>query len=263
MPYIIRDFKEGYKVCKKDKPSECFSRKPIPLNRAIKQRKAIGITKSGGSNPDAELVKGLSGAVFDVAESIPGFGTFLGTISGPIKAGLNAITDAIMYDPDWERKQKNKAEWTEYIREMSLHKYGRELTPEEYRYVQWELKKRRMAKLAKERAEAIERDTKRAKEAGFKTIGEYTANIKTKGREDLKERLKRAGFVSGREYTAKKKAGEISEEQRKIVEGKGKSRTLPTIADIKNVLNSFNVMYKSNSRKDELLKLLMDLKKKL
>ena len=259
----MKDYKEGYRVCKKDDPLKCFSKKPLSKKTAIKQMKAIGM--SGGSNPDAEMVKGLSGMVFDVAESIPGFGSFLGTISAPIKAGLNAITDAIMYDPEWERKQKIKADWAEYIREKSLRRFGRELTKEEYQYVNYELKKRKMAKLAKERAEAIERDTKKAKEAGYDSIATYRRGQFEKGKADLKDRLKRAGFTSGREYTAKKKTGEVSQEQRQIVEGKGRvAKGEDTIADIKKKLNELNVKFKSNLRKDELLELLyLNSKKKL
>ena len=48
MPYDIRKFKEGYKVCKKG-TKECYSNDPIPLSRAIAQRKAIGISKAGGA----------------------------------------------------------------------------------------------------------------------------------------------------------------------------------------------------------------------
>lgn len=48
MPYDIRKFKEGYKVCKKG-TSECYSKDPIPLKRAEAQRKAIGISKAGGA----------------------------------------------------------------------------------------------------------------------------------------------------------------------------------------------------------------------
>ncbi len=48
MPYDIRKFKEGYKVCKKG-TQECYSKDPIPLKRAVAQRKAIGISKAGGA----------------------------------------------------------------------------------------------------------------------------------------------------------------------------------------------------------------------
>lgn len=49
MPYVIRKFKTGYKVCKKN-DDKCFSKVPIPKSRAKKQLKAIGMSegKSGG-----------------------------------------------------------------------------------------------------------------------------------------------------------------------------------------------------------------------
>lgn len=44
MPYQIRKFKTGYKVCKKSNPDECYSKEGIPLERAKKQLKAIAIS---------------------------------------------------------------------------------------------------------------------------------------------------------------------------------------------------------------------------
>ena len=29
MPYIIKEVKKGYKVCKRDEPDTCFSKKPL------------------------------------------------------------------------------------------------------------------------------------------------------------------------------------------------------------------------------------------
>lgn len=57
MPYDIRKFPEGYKVCKKG-TKKCYSNDPIPLENAIAQRKAIAISehKSGGANVDSEYV---------------------------------------------------------------------------------------------------------------------------------------------------------------------------------------------------------------
>lgn len=51
MPYIIKEFDNGFKVCKKSEPKKCFSKEPISLTRAKKQMKAIGISESkqGGS----------------------------------------------------------------------------------------------------------------------------------------------------------------------------------------------------------------------
>lgn len=51
MPYIIKPSKEegkkGYKVCKRDDPSRCFSQHPLSKERAIKQRTAIILSELG------------------------------------------------------------------------------------------------------------------------------------------------------------------------------------------------------------------------
>jgi hypothetical protein len=48
MPYSIRKVGKGYKVCKKD-GSKCFSKKPLPHERAIAQLKAIEVNSHGES----------------------------------------------------------------------------------------------------------------------------------------------------------------------------------------------------------------------
>jgi len=49
MPYIIKKVHTmeatGFKVCKKDEPQKCFSKKPLPLETAKKQRVAIAISE--------------------------------------------------------------------------------------------------------------------------------------------------------------------------------------------------------------------------
>lgn len=45
MPYIIKEVSDGYKVCKKDDKSECFSKKGLPLARAKRQMTAINISE--------------------------------------------------------------------------------------------------------------------------------------------------------------------------------------------------------------------------
>lgn len=54
MPYIIKKVKEngktGYKVCKLDEPSKCFSKHPLPEERAKKQRTAIIMSEMGRSS---------------------------------------------------------------------------------------------------------------------------------------------------------------------------------------------------------------------
>lgn len=51
MPYIVKkvteDHQTGYKVCKKDTPSRCFSKAPLPKERAEKQRTAIVLSELG------------------------------------------------------------------------------------------------------------------------------------------------------------------------------------------------------------------------
>jgi hypothetical protein len=46
MPYTIKEVDKGYKVCKEDNPSKCFSEKPLTKTKAVKQLKAIGINQN-------------------------------------------------------------------------------------------------------------------------------------------------------------------------------------------------------------------------
>ena len=64
MPYYLKRIENGYKVCLKKEPSKCFSKEPIPLEKAEKQLKAIEASEhpSGGSElmPHKTGVLGLS-----------------------------------------------------------------------------------------------------------------------------------------------------------------------------------------------------------
>jgi hypothetical protein len=51
MPYIIKKVKSGFKVCKKNKPSECYSKKGLTKKMAMKQRTAINLSELGLSKP--------------------------------------------------------------------------------------------------------------------------------------------------------------------------------------------------------------------
>lgn len=46
MPYSLKKVKDGYKVCKTNEPTVCFSKNGIPKSRAVKQMKAIGMNES-------------------------------------------------------------------------------------------------------------------------------------------------------------------------------------------------------------------------
>jgi tRNA1(Val) A37 N6-methylase TrmN6 len=48
MPYKIRLLKDGYKVCKRDNPNKCFSKKGLSLEVAKKQEKAIILSELKG-----------------------------------------------------------------------------------------------------------------------------------------------------------------------------------------------------------------------
>jgi hypothetical protein len=62
MPYFLKKCKEGYMVCLKANPSKCFSKEPIPLEKAIKQEQAIEMNEhpSGGAGEGKTGVLGLS-----------------------------------------------------------------------------------------------------------------------------------------------------------------------------------------------------------
>lgn len=55
MPYEIRKYENGFKVCKKG-TNTCFSNDPIPLKNAVAQRKAIGISESGGGMSGGSMI---------------------------------------------------------------------------------------------------------------------------------------------------------------------------------------------------------------
>jgi hypothetical protein len=48
MPYEIKSVAPvGFKVCKKDPPTECFSKRGLPYKRALAQLRAIIISENG------------------------------------------------------------------------------------------------------------------------------------------------------------------------------------------------------------------------
>lgn len=74
MPYDIRKVEDGYKVCKKG-TKKCYSKDPIPLKRAIAQRKAIGM-RGGDYFDDEDWEKIFKGNVeeedvFDKIRDLP------------------------------------------------------------------------------------------------------------------------------------------------------------------------------------------------
>jgi DNA adenine methylase len=60
MPYILKKVKDGYKICKKTDKTECFSKKGLPKERAIKQMHAIQMSEhlEGGLKPISARIGG-------------------------------------------------------------------------------------------------------------------------------------------------------------------------------------------------------------
>ena len=58
MPYSINRYKTGFRVCKADDPTVCFSKKPLSKRRATKQRIAI-ILNEGSGRAERALIKHL------------------------------------------------------------------------------------------------------------------------------------------------------------------------------------------------------------
>jgi hypothetical protein len=61
MPYkIIPQKSVGYKVCKKDETSRCFSKKGLPYDRALAQMRAIIISENQSRANSKKVSKKLS-----------------------------------------------------------------------------------------------------------------------------------------------------------------------------------------------------------
>jgi hypothetical protein len=64
MPYIIKPVSDGFKVCKRDEPKVCFSKKGLPKARAKKQMAAIGISEArGGAKKSPEEIAAHNAAL--------------------------------------------------------------------------------------------------------------------------------------------------------------------------------------------------------
>lgn len=69
MPYIIKKVKNGFKVCKEDDKSECFSKKPLTATKAKKQKTAIILSelsrkKGSGKPADPELYQEVKEEIY-------------------------------------------------------------------------------------------------------------------------------------------------------------------------------------------------------
>lgn len=103
MPYVIKKSsekgKKGYKVCKLDEPSRCFSKHPLSEEIAKKQRTAIIMSEMGTSAPRRGGNNGSSS------------GEMPTTIQG-LKEYLNANGyDGEVHDLSIRNPKPKKADW--------------------------------------------------------------------------------------------------------------------------------------------------------
>lgn len=57
MPYKLKKIGSGYKVCKKNS-TKCFSKKPLPRERALKQLAALHINTGESTQPSlSQLIR--------------------------------------------------------------------------------------------------------------------------------------------------------------------------------------------------------------
>lgn len=73
MPYELKKFNNGYKVCKKIGDKKCYSNTPIPYLNAYKQRQAIGIHEGlyGGADNEPEYLN-ENDYLNDITEEVRG-----------------------------------------------------------------------------------------------------------------------------------------------------------------------------------------------
>lgn len=117
MPYIIKKVDDGFKVCKKDEPTKCFSKKPLTKKKATKQMKAIQISEhlTGGNFPTFEEYAQSKGFPLDVTLSSVSDGTKSTIITKPTdkiefdEAKFNELMKNMKTKEQYESLTKNRS----------------------------------------------------------------------------------------------------------------------------------------------------------
>jgi hypothetical protein len=127
MPYIIKKVNNGFKVCKKTKPSECYSNKPLTKKMAMKQRTAINLSELGLSKPKKLLLMRGRGVVL--------LGSYNGTPNAPIQKGMGMFNSKLSasVSPTNINKRKDTKKLIEindgYKRGLALADYTGDTSP--------------------------------------------------------------------------------------------------------------------------------------
>lgn len=173
-----------------------------------------------------DYIKKLNSDVVDFVENIPVIGEPLSVLGTPLKMAYEGFVDDILapifFDTEAEEKAlERRRDWTQYIAERSLAKYGYVMTPQEWQAAEFEQLKERTERRNQQRAEEMEAFRKKAEEAGFKTTAEYSVAARNARKEEIKEDLKELGYNSPREYidARREQTKKIREERRKAGRG--------------------------------------------
>lgn len=129
----------------------------------------------------AEEIKALQSGVVDIAQDIPVIGEVVKFVGEPLKEGLNLFTDNVLspiFGLRDERREGIKRDWEQYVKEASLHRYGQEMTPDEYRMMKFEDKKTRLSGRAMERAAAQQEYEQKAQDMGYGSTAEYSKAVR-------------------------------------------------------------------------------------
>lgn len=173
-----------------------------------------------------DYIKKLNSDVVDFVENIPVIGEPLSILGTPLKMAYEGFVDDVLAPIFFNTEEEEKAlerrrDWTQYIAERSLAKYGYVMTPEEWRQAEFEQLKERTERKNQQLAEEMEAFRKKAEEAGFKTVEEYRVASRNARKEEIKEDLKELGYNSPREYidARREETKKIREQRRR--EGRG------------------------------------------
>lgn len=173
-----------------------------------------------------DYIKKLNSDVVDFVENIPVIGEPLSVLGTPLKMAYEGFVDDVLapifFDTEAEEKAlERRRDWTQYIAERSLAKYGYVMNPQEWQAAEFEQLKERTERKNQQLAEEMEAFRKKAEEAGFKTTAEYSVAARNARKEEIKEDLKELGYNSPREYidARREQTKKIREERRKAGRG--------------------------------------------
>jgi len=173
-----------------------------------------------------DYIKKLNSDVVDFVENIPVIGEPLSILGTPLKMAFEGFVDNILapifFNTELEEKAlERRRDWTQFIAERSLAKYGYIMTPDEWRQAEFEQLKERVELKNQKLGEEMEAFKKKAEDEGFKTVEEYRVASREANKKEIEEDVKALGYNSPREYleARREQTKKIREQRRK--QGRG------------------------------------------